>query len=174
MTSAPLLLTLLGAWTLGSGLAAPAQATPTSANRTGPLQARQALARPAQPGPALSRPADPWPASEVLTRLLVLPAGRADGERLVRELRLSPAQVRELRRLAASEHQYGQAAWRVVGRDNAAALNTRLAGMRAEKDRKVRAALGGTYPAFRAWLRTWWATQVEDSRQNVPESPHWK
>lgn len=159
MKPTPLLLTLLGAWTLGSSLAATAAHTPSVQVRT------------AQTHAAPSRPADPWPASEVLTRLLVLPAGRADGERMVRELRLSPAQVRELRRLAASEHQYGQAAWRVVGRDNAAALNARLAGMRAEKDRKVRASLGGTYPAFRAWLRTWWATQVEGSRQNVG---HWK
>lgn len=152
------LLTLLGAWTLGTGLAAtPAQAHLAQMSR--------------QTRPAPTRPADPWPASEVLTRLLVLPAGHADGERMVRELRLNPAQVRELRRLAASEHQYGQAAWRVVGRDNAAALNRRLATMRAEKDRKVRASLGSTYPAFRAWLRTWWATQVEGSRQNAG---HWK
>lgn len=159
MNPAPLLLTLLGAWTLGSGLAAtPAHTVSTSV--------RTAQTRAAPP-----RPADPWPASEVLTRLLVLPAGRADGARMIRELRLNPAQVRELRRLAASEHQYGQAAWRVVGRDNAAALNLRLAGMRAEKDRKVRASLGGTYPAFRAWLRGWWATQVAGSRQNAS---HWK
>lgn len=147
----PLLGTLaLGAPVLGSGLAAP------------PTPART---RPAAP---VSAPADPWPGSEALTRLLVLPAGRADGERMVRELRLSAAQVRELRRLAASEHAYGLAAWHVVGRDNAAALNVRLAVMRAEKDRKVRASLGGTYPAFRAWLRGWWATQVEGSRQNAP------
>lgn len=159
MNPAPLLLTLLGASTLGSGLAATPAHTVSTSVRT------------AQTRAATSRPADPWPASEVLTRLFVLPAGRADGARMVRELRLSPAQVRELRRLAASEHQYGQAAWRVVGRDNAAALNLRLAGMRAEKDRKVRASLGGTYPAFRAWLRGWWATQVADSRQNAP---HWK
>lgn len=164
MNPAPLLLTLLGAWTLGSGLAA----TPA---HTSSVQALSAQARAPQNRAAPPRPADPWPASEVLTRLLVLPAGRADGARMVRELRLSHAQVRELRRLAASEHQYGQAAWRVVGRDNAAALNLRLAGMRAEKDRKVRASLGGTYPAFRAWLRGWWATQVAGSRQNAS---HWK
>ena len=169
MNPALLLLTLLGASTLGSGLAATPAQTPTAQTRA--VQAPSVQARAPQTHTVPPRPADPWPASEVLTRLFVLPAGRADGARMVRELRLSPAQVRELRRLAASEHQYGQAAWRVVGRDNAAALNLRLAGMRAEKDRKVRASLGGTYPAFRAWLRGWWATQVADSRQNAP---HWK
>lgn len=167
MNPAPLLLTLLGASTLGSGLAATPAHTHTAQAPSAPARAPQSHAAP-------PRPADPWPASEVLTRLFVLPAGRADGARMVRELRLSPAQVRELHRLAASEHQYGQAAWRVVGRDNAAALNLRLAGMRAEKDRKVRASLGGTYPAFRAWLRTWWAAQVEDSRRNAPASPRWR
>lgn len=103
---------------------------------------------------------DPWPDSPALIRLYRLPAGRADGERLARDLALRPEQVAELRRLAGIEAAYGQAGRRVIGRAEAARLNAELAALRAEKDRRVRAALGEEYPAFRAWLRHWWAGQV--------------
>lgn len=106
--------------------------------------------------------ADPWPQSEVLTRLFVLRP--SDGEKLARDLRLTPAQVAELRRMAGSERSYGRAAAQVLGREEAAHLNTKLAAMRAEKDRKARLALGGSYPAFREWVRAWWNAEVSGSQ----------
>lgn len=114
------------------------------------------------PGAAGSRcPApDPWPGSPVLIRLYLLPAGRADAGRLARDLALGPEQVAELRGLAEAEARYGQAGRQVIGRAQAARLNAELAALRAEKDRRVRAALGEHYPAFREWLRHWWAEQV--------------
>ncbi|GAA5532001.1 hypothetical protein [Deinococcus aluminii] len=107
---------------------------------------------------------DPWPGSPVLVRLFSLPAGRADGERLSRTLALTPAQIAELRRLARVEAAYGQAGRQVIGRQEAARLNARIAVMRVEKDRKVRALLGAKYPAFRQWVRVWWAGQVRAAR----------
>lgn len=118
-------------------------------------------------GSALAQPArtvrDPWPNSEVLTRLFVLRP--ADGQRLAGELRLTPAQVAELRRLAGSERDYGEAARFVRSRGEAGHLNEKLAVMRAEKDRKTRLALGDSYPGFRTWVRGWWATQVGAARR---------
>lgn len=115
-------------------------------------------------GAALAQPArDPWPNSEVLTRLFVLRP--ADGQRLARELRLAPAQVAELRRLAGSEHRYGQAARLVRSRGEAGQLNENLAAMRTEKDRKTRLALGGSYGDFRVWVRSWWAAQLAGARR---------
>lgn len=105
-------------------------------------------------------PSDPWPDSPVLLRLLTLPSARRDGERLFRALALSPAEAAELRRLAQSEASFAQAARQVIGRREAAQLNKRIAAMRVEKDRKVRALLGSRYPAFREWVREWWAGQV--------------
>ncbi|WP_339095763.1 hypothetical protein WDJ50_00145 [Deinococcus sp. VB142] len=105
---------------------------------------------------------DPWPQSEVLTRLFVLRP--SDGEKLARDLKLSPAQVAELRRMAGSERSYGRAAAQVLGRDEAAHLNGKLATMRAEKDRKTRLTLGGSYPAFREWVRVWWNGEVSGSQ----------
>lgn len=117
---------------------------------------------------AVTRPApDPWPGSPALIRLYLLPAGRADGERLARDLALRPDQVAELRGLAGIEAAYGQAGRRVIGRAEAARLNAELAAMRAAKDRRVRAALDEKYPAFREWLRNWWAEQVSAARQQV-------
>lgn len=110
--------------------------------------------------PALAA-SDPWPAAPVLTRLLVLPSGKADGQRLVSGLGLTEAQVRELRRLAASEGAAGEAGRRVIGRQEAARLNAKITAMNAEKDRKVRVLLGGKYPAFRSWVRTWWGGEVQ-------------
>ena len=104
---------------------------------------------------------DPWPGSEVLTRLFVLQP--TDGARLVRELGLTPAQAAELRRMAGSERSYGQAGRQVLGRAEAQHLNGKLAEMRTEKDRKTRLALGGRYPAFRDWVRGWWAGEVRRS-----------
>ncbi|GAA5511902.1 hypothetical protein Dcar01_00616 [Deinococcus carri] len=108
--------------------------------------------------------ADPWPNSPALVRLFVLPSGRADAERLTRTLALTPAQIAELRRLARSEAAYGEAGRHVIGRQEAARLNARIAAMRVEKDRKVRALLGTKYPAFRDWLRGWWAGRVRAAR----------
>lgn len=102
---------------------------------------------------------DPWPGSPVLTRLFVLPSGRADRDRLIRTLDLTVAQVRELERLAGSERAYAQAA-RTLDRADAQALNVKLAAMNAEKDRKVRRLLGAEYTLFRAWVRAWWQAQV--------------
>ena len=104
---------------------------------------------------------DPWPTSEVLTRLFVVRP--ADGARLVRELGLSSAQAAELRRMAGSERSYGQAGRQVFGRPEAQKLNGKLAEMRVEKDRKTRLALGSQYPAFRTWVRGWWAGEVSRS-----------
>lgn len=118
-----------------------------------------ALALLSAPASAQPRASDPWPNSEVLTRLFVLRP--SDGARLAREVGLSPAQVSELRRLAGSERSYGRAAGQVLGRAEAQVLNAKLAQMRAEKDRKVQASLGRRYPAFRAWVRGWWAAQVQ-------------
>lgn len=115
------------------------------------------------PASAQFRVADPWPNSEVLTRLFVLRP--SDGARLAREVGLSPAQVGELRRLAASERTYSHAAGQVLGRAEAQTLNAKLAQMRAEKDRKVQVSLGSCYPAFRAWVRGWWASQVKRAQQ---------
>lgn len=106
---------------------------------------------------------DPWPTSEVLTRLFVVRP--ADGARLVRELGLTPAQAAELRRMAGSERRYGQAGRQVLGRAEAQHLNVKLAEMRTEKDRKTRLALAARYPAFRDWVRGWWAGEVSRSRQ---------
>ena len=106
---------------------------------------------------------DPWPNSEVLTRLFMVRP--ADGARLVRELGLTPAQAAELRRMAGSERSYGQAGRQVLGRAEAQHLNVKLAGMRTEKDRKTRLALGARYPAFRDWVRGWWAGEVRRSGQ---------
>ncbi|MFC4639599.1 hypothetical protein [Deinococcus hohokamensis] len=114
--------------------------------------------------PATAAAADPWPAAPVLTRLLTLPAGHADGQRLVRDLKLTSVQVAELRRLAGSEAAYGRAGRQVIGRDEAARLNRNLHRMTLEKDRKVRLVLAAQYPAFRAWVRTWWQTQVGRAR----------
>jgi len=122
-----------------------------------------ALALPALGG-AVRVPSDPWPNSPVLLRLLTLPSARRDSERLFRTLALTPAEAAELRRLAQSEAAYAQAARRVIGRQEAAQLNRRIAVMRVEKDRKVRALLGRRYPAFRKWLRVWWAGQVRGAR----------
>ncbi|GGN33569.1 hypothetical protein [Deinococcus daejeonensis] len=102
---------------------------------------------------------DPWPGSPVLTRLFVLPSGRADRDRLIRTLDLTVAQVRELERLAGSERAYAQAA-RTLDRAGAQTLNVKLAAMNAEKDRKVRRLLGAEYTLFRAWVRAWWQAQV--------------
>ncbi len=102
---------------------------------------------------------DPWPGSPVLTRLFVLPSGRADRDRLIGALDLTVAQVRELERLAGSERAYAQAA-RTLDRAGAQALNVKLAAMNAEKDRKVRRLLGTDYTLFRAWVRAWWQAQV--------------
>ncbi|NTX99840.1 hypothetical protein [Deinococcus sp. JMULE3] len=102
---------------------------------------------------------DPWPGSPVLTRLFVLPSGRADRDRLIGALDLTVAQVRELERLAGSERAYAQAA-RTLDRAGAQALNVKLAAMNAEKDRKVRRLLGADYKLFRAWVRAWWQAQV--------------
>ncbi|MBB5232632.1 hypothetical protein [Deinococcus budaensis] len=112
-------------------------------------------------------PGDPWPGSPALIRLYLLPAGRADGERLARDLALRPEQVAELRELARTEAAAGQAGRQVIGRAEAARFNAELAALRAEKDRRVRAALGEQYPAFRAWLSGWWAEQVSAARQRV-------
>lgn len=102
---------------------------------------------------------DPWPGSPVLTRLFVLPSGRADRDRLIRTLDLTVAQVRELERLAGSERAYAQAA-RTLDRPGARALNVKLTAMNAEKDRKVRRLLGTDYTLFRGWVRAWWQAQV--------------
>ncbi|UQN05825.1 hypothetical protein [Deinococcus sp. QL22] len=111
-----------------------------------------------------TRPADPWPSSAVLTRLFVLPSGRADSERLSRELRLTPAQTAELRRLARGEAAAAQAGRQVFGRDEATALNAKIARLSAEKDRKVRLSLAGKYSSFRGWVRTWWRAEVSAAR----------
>lgn len=111
-----------------------------------------------------TRPADPWPSSAVLTRLFTLPSGRAAGERLISELRLTPAQTAELRRLARSEAAYAQAGRQVFGRGEATALNARIARFSAEKDRKVRLSLAGKYGSFRVWVRTWWRGEVGAAR----------
>ncbi|EYB66885.1 hypothetical protein DEIPH_ctg064orf0054 [Deinococcus phoenicis] len=105
--------------------------------------------------------ADPWPASPVLVRLFILPSGRADGAALTRALALTPFQVAGLRRLAQREAAYGEAGRHVIGRQEAASLNARIAAMRVEKDRKVRVLLGAKYPAFRHWVGVWWARQVK-------------
>ncbi|SMB90788.1 hypothetical protein [Deinococcus hopiensis] len=120
-------------------------------------------------GPAAAAPparvvADPWPRSPVLLRLYALPASARDRERLTRALNLAPAEVAELRRLARSEAADSEAGRHVLGRQEATQLNVRIAAHRAEKDRKVRALLGGRYPAFRAWVRLWWASQVKAAR----------
>ena len=107
---------------------------------------------------------DPWPNSPALLRLYGLPTSYRDGERLAQALDLSPAEVAELRRLARSEASDGEAGRHVLGRQEAARLNARIATTRAEKDRKVRALLGSRYPAFRSWLRTWWAGEVKAAR----------
>jgi hypothetical protein len=112
-----------------------------------------------------TQPADPWPSSAVLTRLFVLPSGRTDGERLVRQLHLTPAQTAELRRLARSEAVLAEAGRQVFGRDEATALNARIAHLSAEKDRKVRLSLAGKYSGFRGWVRTWWTQKVSESRK---------
>ena len=104
---------------------------------------------------------DPWPNSEVLTRLFVIRP--SDGARMVRDLSLSPMQAAELRRMAGSERSYGQAGRQVLGRSEAQHLNVKLAEMRTEKDRKTRLALGSQYPAFRDWVRGWWAGEVRRS-----------
>jgi len=114
--------------------------------------------------PGLRAAPDPWPGSPALIRLYLLPAGRAEAERLGRDLALSAAEVAELRRLAETEAAYGQAGREVLGRAEAARLNVELSAMRAEKDRRVRALLGDRYPAFRDWLRVWWAEQVGAAR----------
>ncbi|SEI61898.1 hypothetical protein SAMN04488058_101152 [Deinococcus reticulitermitis] len=115
-------------------------------------------------GPASALAArDPWPGSEVLTRLFVLRP--ADGQRLASELRLTPAQVAELRRMAGSERLYGQAARFVRSRGEAGHLNEKLGAMRAEKDRKTRLTLGPSYGDFRVWVRSWWETQVGGARR---------
>lgn len=111
-----------------------------------------------------TRPADPWPRSAVLTRLFVLPSGRSSGERLVRQLRLTPPQMAELRRLARSEAELARAGRQVFGRDEATVLNARIARFSAEKDRKVRLSLAGKYSSFRGWIRTWWAQEVSGAR----------
>lgn len=111
--------------------------------------------------PSALAASDPWPTAPVLTRLLVLPSGKADGQRLTSGLGLSGAQVRELRRLAASEGAAGEAGRHVIGRQEAAHLNAKISAMNAEKDRKVRVLLGGKYPAFRSWVRNWWAGEVQ-------------
>ncbi|MFB9992582.1 hypothetical protein ACFFLM_11450 [Deinococcus oregonensis] len=116
------------------------------------------------PVQAATRPTDPWPSSAVLTRLFALPAGRADGQRLIRELHLTAAQSTELRRLARSEAAYAQAGRQLFGRDEAAALNAKLSRMSAEKDRKVRLSLAGKYGSFRGWVRTWWRAEVTAAR----------
>lgn len=107
---------------------------------------------------------DPWPAAPVLTRMLTLPGGQADGQRMVKELKLTATQFSELRRLAGSEATYGRAGRQVTGRGEAARLNRNLQRMNQEKDRKVRLSLGSRYPAFRTWVRTWWQTQVGQAR----------
>ena len=107
---------------------------------------------------------DPWPTAAVLTRLLTLPAGKADGLRMVKDLRLNPLQVSELRRLAVSESVYGRAGRQVIGREEAARLNRNLLLMNQEKDRKARLALADRYPAFRTWIRSWWQAQVGQAR----------
>lgn len=111
------------------------------------------------PASALT-PADPWPTAPVLTRLFALPRGKADGQRLSQVLELRPAQLQELKRLADSEARYGDAGRHLFGRDEATRLNASIARFNVEKDRKVRLALGGQYPAFRQWIRAWWADQV--------------
>ncbi|MDB5046205.1 MAG: hypothetical protein JWQ08_2255 [Deinococcus sp.] len=113
---------------------------------------------------AATRPADPWPGGAVLTRLFALPAGRADGQRLIRELHLTAAQSAELRRLARSEAAYAQAGRQLFGRDEATALNAKLARLSAEKDRKVRLSLASKYGSFRGWVRTWWRAEVRAAR----------
>ncbi|ANE43422.1 hypothetical protein [Deinococcus puniceus] len=122
------------------------------------------LGTPAHAQAAATRPADPWPSSAVLTRLFALPSGRADGQRLISELRLTPAQIAELRRLARSEAQAAQAGRRVFGRDEATALNAKIARLSAEKDRKVRQSLGSKYSGFRVWVRGWWKGEVSAAR----------
>ncbi|WP_034384811.1 hypothetical protein [Deinococcus sp. YIM 77859] len=113
---------------------------------------------------AASLSADPWPQSPVLVRLFVLPSGREASRRLSRDLALTPAQVAALRRLAQSEAASAQAGREVIGRQEAARLNARIAALRTEKDRKVRVLLGSKYPAFREWVRTWWAARVKGAR----------
>lgn len=113
---------------------------------------------------AAPQAADPWPSSAVLTRLFSLPSSRADGQRLIQDLRLTPAQSAELRRLARSEAQAAQAGRQVFGRDEATALNAKIARLSAEKDRKVRLSLAGKYTDFRGWVRTWWSAQVGAAR----------
>lgn len=129
------------------------------------LLAASALALiPMQAQASATRPADPWPSSAVLTRLFALPSGRADGQRLIRELRLTPAQTAELLRLARSEAQAAKAGRQLFGRDEATALNAKIARLSAEKDRKVRLSLGGKYGGFRVWVRTWWSGEVSGAR----------
>jgi hypothetical protein len=131
------------------------------------LLAASALGLPlitAQAQAAASRPADPWPSSAVLTRLFALPSGRTDGQRLISELRLSPAQTAELRRLARSEAVLAVAGRQLFGRDEATALNAKIARFSTEKDRKVRQSLGGKYSGFRVWVRGWWKAEVGAAR----------
>lgn len=110
-------------------------------------------------------PADPWPSAPVLTRLFLLPEGRNSQARLIKDLRLTPSQVSTLRHLADSESALAQQAQNVLGRENAAALNNKINLFNAEKDRKVREALEGSYPKFRQWIKVWWAEEVKKARR---------
>lgn len=145
---------------LGPTLAALVLSLPV-AQASLPSGAGETLAQ--TPASSAVRASDPWPASEVLTRLFVLRPG--DGVRLGRDLGLNAAQLAELRRLSRSERAYAAAARQVLGRGEATALNEKLVAMRLEKDRKVRLALGTQYPAFREWVRGWWASQVRGAQR---------
>ena len=116
-------------------------------------------------GGTLAAPSDPWPGSPVLTRLFGLPSSRADVLRLGSELNLSAFQMQSLRRLRAGEAQVARLGQAAQSRAQAQAVNVQVAALRGEKDRKAKLILGRQYPAFRQWLRVWWAAQVARSRK---------
>ncbi len=124
-----------------------------------------AFAAPITAAPITAAPTDPWPGSPVLTRLFGLPSSRAEVLRLSTELHLSAFQMQSLRRLRAGEAQVARLGEAAQSRAQAQAVNVQVAALRGEKDRKARVILGRKYPAFRQWLRGWWAAQVAKSRQ---------
>ncbi|ADV68002.1 hypothetical protein [Deinococcus maricopensis] len=107
---------------------------------------------------------DPWMRSGVLERLYGTSAHLRDAADLNRQLRLTDAQDSELRRLASSERKLALRLSGARSRAEATAFRAQLMAFRTEEDRKVRAALGGKYDAFRTWVRTWWTRTVQTAR----------
>ena len=106
------------------------------------------------------------PLPEADLREIIRLAGLAPSAWNVQPWRFAVVQDPELK-ARLREAAYGQAGREVLGRAEAARLNAELAAMRAAKDRRVRAVLEHKYPAFREWLRNWWAGQVDAARGQV-------